>query len=71
MGETENMRRKKYAEFVQEDVTRDEVTLIRQALQRGQLTGNHRFVDEVEHILGRRIEMRGQGRPHKESNVGK
>ena len=32
-------------------------------VQRGQLTGNQRFVGEVEQILGRRIENRGRGRP--------
>ena len=31
--------------------------------QRGQLTGRESFVDEVEIRLGKRIEMRGQGRP--------
>ena len=37
--------------------------LIQQALQRGQLTGTNRFVEQVEHRLGQRIEHRGQGRP--------
>lgn len=42
------------------------VTLIRGALQRGQLTGNDRFADQVEQIIGRRVEMRGPGRPAKD-----
>lgn len=37
--------------------------LIRSAVQRNQLTGNRQFVDEVEQRLGRRIELRGRGRP--------
>jgi putative transposase len=43
--------------------------MIRDALQRGQLTGTSRFVDEVERIVGQRIEQRGRGRPR--SGLGK
>jgi len=39
--------------------------LIRQSLQRGQLTGSSRFVDEIEKKIARRVEFRGQGRPSK------
>jgi hypothetical protein len=38
---------------------------IRQAVQRGQLTGSVSFVDEVAQKIKRRIELRGQGRPTK------
>ncbi|MEN1424301.1 hypothetical protein AAIH15_34920, partial [Pseudomonas aeruginosa] len=31
-----------------------------------QLTGNQRFVDEIERVAGVRIERRGQGRPRLE-----
>lgn len=44
-------------------VPEKELSLIRQALQRGQLTGSERFIDETEKILGRRVEFRAQGRP--------
>jgi len=40
-----------------------EWALIRESLQRGQLTGNQRFVDEVARIAGRRVELRRPGRP--------
>jgi putative transposase len=40
--------------------------LIREALQRGQLTGSARFTDQVEAIVRRRIEHRARGRPRKE-----
>lgn len=40
--------------------------LVGEALQRGQLTGSNRFVDEVERIIGRRIEHRRPGRPARE-----
>ena len=37
---------------------------IRLAVQRGQLTGDDRFVEEVAKKLGRRMGMRSQGRPN-------
>ncbi len=52
-----------YRAFVQEGVGDDELTLIREAVQRNQLTGSGGFVDLVETKIGRRIEARGRGRP--------
>jgi putative transposase len=49
-------------EFVRGTVAVGEWKFIREALQRGQLTGTKRFADEVETIIGRRIENRKQGR---------
>ncbi|OOG21490.1 hypothetical protein B1C78_16120, partial [Thioalkalivibrio denitrificans] len=63
LGTSDAARRERYMAFVREAVPEEETRVIREALQRGQLTGNGRFVDEVEHILGRRIEFRRQGRP--------
>tara|TARA_R110000851_G_scaffold218104_1_gene371033 strand:- start:1085 stop:1246 length:162 start_codon:yes stop_codon:yes gene_type:complete len=48
---------------VEQGVSDQELTLLREALQGGQLTGNQRFVDEVEPIIGVRIERRFPGRP--------
>jgi putative transposase len=39
--------------------------LIRQSLQRGQLTGSKKFVDQIEEKLNQRVEFRGPGRPKK------
>jgi len=36
------------------------MSLIRQALHRGQLTGNDKFIDEVESILGHWVEFLAQ-----------
>lgn len=63
LGTSDTARRERYRTFVREAVPEAETQIIREALQRGQLTGNGRFVDEVEQILGRRIEFRRQGRP--------
>jgi len=46
-----------------EGIPGKELSPIRQAVQRGQLTGNNRFIDEVENILDRRVEFRTQARP--------
>ena len=71
LGVTEEARRHSYGQFVRKAAPDGEVQLIREALQRGQLTGNQRFVDEVEGILGRRVELRGQGRPVRAALTGK
>lgn len=64
-------RKHKYTQFVHEAIPDKEWKLIREALQRGQLTGNGRFIDEVENILGTRVEFRAQGRPGKKTIDGK
>jgi REP-associated tyrosine transposase len=64
LGKTANQRRRSYAKFVTERVpARGEVDVIRRALRSGQLTGNDRFIDEVEKKTGKRIERRRPGRP--------
>jgi putative transposase len=63
-GIAEN-RAEKYREWVEGAIPEGEWDLIRQSLQRGQLTGGKRFVDEIEKKIERRIEFREQGRPKK------
>jgi Transposase and inactivated derivatives len=65
IGETEALRQQRYREFVSQGVRPSEQTLIQEALQRGQLTGTQRFVEEIEAKLGVRVEPRGRGRPPK------
>jgi putative transposase len=67
LGDTPQVRASRYAEFVCSARPPGEWELIGSALQRGQLTGNERFIDEVAAIIGRRIEHRQQGRPPVES----
>lgn len=57
--------RRRYMDFIAEDIPDGEWHLIRQAIQRCQLTGDSSFISEVERLTGRRIEFRGQGRPRK------
>lgn len=61
-------RREKYRDFVQETVPEEEMAQIRGAIQRGQLTGNNTFVEEIAAKLGKRVEFRGPGRPRKVGN---
>lgn len=63
LGDTPERCRVRYMEFVRQAVPCSEIELIRAALKRGQLTGGPGFVNEVERIQGRRVELRGQGRP--------
>ncbi len=42
---------------------------MRETIQRGQLTGGGRFIDEVVRKIGRRVERRGRGRPRKNISV--
>jgi putative transposase len=67
LGHSDRERAARYREFVRSAVPVGEWELIREALQRGQLTGTNRFVKEVEAIIGRRIENRKQGRPRRDA----
>jgi len=59
----ESARRERYGEFLQSAIPEGEWALIRRAVQRGQLTGNEAFRQQVAETLHRRIENRGPGRP--------
>lgn len=54
-----------YKRFVGADKDDCMETIIRQAIQRNQLTGSSRFVDEVEKRAGIRVEFRAMGRPRR------
>lgn len=65
-GATKELRSEKYRDFVISAIPHGEWDFLRESIQRGQLTGNQRFVDQVESVIGRRIEHRKQGRPRKD-----
>ncbi len=69
LGWSPTQRAGRYGEYVAERPTDAEYALIRAAVQRGQLTGSRRFVDEVAQMLGRRVEFRGRGRPSNSSRT--
>ena len=65
LADSEKKRAESYAAWVKETIAAEELELIRKSLQRGQLTGSPRFVDEIEKKIERRVEFRGPGRPRK------
>lgn len=58
-------RQEHYKQYVNAGIPDNEFQLIQQAVNRNQLTGGSRFIDEIEQITGKRLELRGQGRPKK------
>jgi putative transposase len=65
LAESKEKREERYKNWVSDAIPEGEWELIRQSLQRGQLTGSSRFVDEIEKRIERRVEFRGRGRPRK------
>lgn len=63
MGDDAVYRISRYRDLLQSTIPEGEWALIRIAVQRGQLAGGDRFVDQVTDILGRRIEHRAPERP--------
>jgi putative transposase len=63
-------RAHRYRAFLRAAISPGEWQLIRDAVQRGQLTGDRKFIDEIEAIVGRRVERRGQGRPRNKESPG-
>jgi len=71
LADSPKTRAASYEAWVKGTIAAGEWALIRQSLQRGQLTGSSRFIDEIEKKIERRIEFRGQGRPKKVENLEK
>lgn len=66
LGKSAKQRAKKYAAWLEETIPKKELKLIREATQRGKLTANGKFVREISEKIGRRLELRGPGRPRKD-----
>lgn len=65
LGDDVGERAKEYEQFVKRRIPDGEWKFIRDALNRGQLTGGKRFITQIEKRIGERIEFRSQGRPSK------
>ncbi len=65
LADSRENQEKKYEQWVKGIIPQGEWTLIRQSLQRGQLTGSREFINQIEEKLNRRVESRGPGRPKK------
>ena len=68
LGASTEERQIRYREYLQSAIPDGEWAFIQEAVARGQLTGNGRYVEEVKKIIGRRIEHRRPGRPKTKLN---
>jgi putative transposase len=67
LGNSDDKRAMRCREVVQSAIPSGEWELIREALHRGLLTRTARFSDEIEAMIGRRIESRERSRPRKDA----
>jgi putative transposase len=65
LGRSAEQRRMCYRKFVDQGIGPQELAFIRGAVQRNQLTGSERLMQEVERGTGIRVLNRTRGRPHK------
>jgi len=63
LAATKSLRIERYNNYISEAISAHEMVFLKQAYSRNQLTGNARFIDEVERRIGLRIEARGRGKP--------
>lgn len=68
LGPTPADRYSRYAHWVADAIPAGELTAIRQAIHREQLTGSQMFISEIQSRTGRRLEPRGRGRPRRAEN---
>ncbi len=61
LGDNNSERQLAYAEYVLETLPENELKLIRESLQRGQLTGSELFREELSLKLGIRFSNKGPG----------
>jgi len=65
LSSDDRQRKEAYEKWVLSALPESEWKRIREAVQRGYLTGNEKFVSEVAEKLGIRLEMKKPGRPKK------
>ena len=63
LGSTVEARTSAYRDFLCEAISEDQQELIREAIQRGQLTGDPDFAERIADKVGRVVQRRGPGRP--------
>jgi len=65
LGDSAADRRKAYKEYVFETIPEEELKLIRDSIQRNQVSGSNRFREQLEKKYKIRLSNRGPGRPGK------
>ena len=68
LGENGPERQEAWKAYVSDTIADYELKLIRDALQRGQVTGGDKFQQEISKKLGIRLSNKGPGRPKKVKN---
>lgn len=63
LAKDNTVRIERYKAYLQEGASDKELKLLATAWARNQLTGNDRFVDEIEERIGLRVVNRGRGKP--------
>jgi len=65
LGKDKATRAIAYQRYVLSGISDEELSMIRTALRRNQITGNQAFQEAIERRTGRRLSSRGRGRPSK------
>ena len=65
LGQDKATRGSAYQRFIISGISDEELSTIRTALRRNQITGNQAFKEAIERQTGRRLSSRGRGRPSK------
>jgi putative transposase len=63
LGSSAQCRQLRYRELVAGGTEDDELTFLRNAVRRNQLTGSSQFIRDVERLSGVHVPHRGRGRP--------
>lgn len=69
LGDSPVERQQRYDRRLQDPISDDELLLITEGIQRGQLTGSSKFVSEISAQLDRPLQPRRPGRPKTKSIV--
>jgi len=65
LGKTPQERQMNYREWFKRSTSQEELSLIRNAVQKGGIFGNKGFFDRVAQLTGRDVVLRPRGRPRK------
>jgi len=68
LGETQEQRMARYKQWVESEVSEQEIKSIREAMQRGHPTGSPLFTEVIEKKLDIRLSLNKPGRPRKQIN---
>ena len=66
LGDTQEQRMARYKQWVESNVSEQEIKSIRDAMQHGHPTGSQLFAESIEKKLGVRLSLNKPGRPKKE-----